>query len=754
MALDNPSYFSSFGLPRMSLFRRKRKDSTSSESSAAPSTPGYNKTNASTEYLYDSHYQPPTFYSSSSRRQRAPLARSALALLTGGEPRPEDREPDSSLWPNSDQESSDGRRRAGSLPGRNRGRRHSISSFSKNRTTSTSSSDYLVTSVPDGAPKKSAPRVPRSQLARMIQDSKTTIEDLPFRQRLKAVMANHDPNGIVMSRPDVVPRDSFRYRRPRGAYGRLAMDDILLLSSKDSNAASLWVDYLTTCFDHITRGKANSAKIRVFPFYAEDLPATPCPELVRRIRSAKLLLIVLCPRLLQRCSEKTEDKCDSSSEVDLCDVSDGMNSFTARISADRVIAAMLGVKNGDVKEQHKKALTSYDHWTRLEVRDQDQNFVGCLLNTSMSIIGRPGGSCANIQDDLPTNPGRDQVDCPMVDPNEMTMVQEDGGKAGFSVQPKKVRYGQSRILALLNDPVTSQDCVEVFVEKSESGEMVRAQQIRKRNPYTVQFTVPDLCMTESCLLSIQLRINGKSMGSRPIKCEARCREFERILRECLDRPDGLWGLLGLPGNLQDRDRLDAALCRALRENIPQDFQLLAGPGVDDLGCTGILPECPSLLHFCARYGLERTAMRLLDCPGGGFSGTTLDASGRSPAELASQNGHHRLASILQGYMQMNELSSMYAYLKGISGNRRVSSRNSESQEDAMGYLDMTTNSRRSKKDSINLNVDNDNTDDSMSEQCCRLLEEDGPRATSDALTSEEVGKQYINLCGCSWCRCY
>lgn len=84
---------------------------------------------------------------------------------------------------------------------------------------------------------------------------------------------------------------------------------------------------------------------------------------------------------------------------------------------------------------------------------------------------------------------------------------------------------------------------------------------------------------------------------------------------------------------------------------------------------------------------------------------------------------------------MNELSSMYAYLKGISGARRTSSRTSESHDtsaDTMGYLDMTTSAKQRT-----LNNDN-NTDDSMSEQCCRLLEEDGPRASCDGLTSEEV----------------
>lgn len=149
----------------------------------------------------------------------------------------------------------------------------------------------------------------------------------------------------------------------------------------------------------------------MFPLCAEDLPKTPCPELVRRIRSAKLLIIVLCPRLLQRC-------CKDEPE----DVVDGLSALTTRMSADRVVAAMLGVKDCDVKEEHHKALTCYDHWTRLEVRDQDQNFVGCLLSTSMTIIGRPGQEEAV-----------DQVDC-AVDASDL----QDDAKAAFCLQPKKV----------------------------------------------------------------------------------------------------------------------------------------------------------------------------------------------------------------------------------------------------------------------------------------------------------------------------
>lgn len=61
-------------------------------------------------------------------------------------------------------------------------------------------------------------------------------------------------------------------------------------------------------------------------------------------------------------------------------------------------------------------------------------------------------------------------------------------------------------------------------------------------------------------------------------------------------------------------------------------------------------EFPTLLHFAARFGLERLSMQLLDCPGGDIAYEIRNAYDLTPAEIAENAGHHELANILSGYM--------------------------------------------------------------------------------------------------------
>lgn len=61
-------------------------------------------------------------------------------------------------------------------------------------------------------------------------------------------------------------------------------------------------------------------------------------------------------------------------------------------------------------------------------------------------------------------------------------------------------------------------------------------------------------------------------------------------------------------------------------------------------------ENPTLLHFAARFGLERLAWQLLECPGGDIACDLRNVSELTPADLAEQAGHARLAHQLRGYM--------------------------------------------------------------------------------------------------------
>lgn len=61
-------------------------------------------------------------------------------------------------------------------------------------------------------------------------------------------------------------------------------------------------------------------------------------------------------------------------------------------------------------------------------------------------------------------------------------------------------------------------------------------------------------------------------------------------------------------------------------------------------------ENPTLLHFAARFGLEKLALQLVECPGGDLACDLKNVSELTPADLAEQAGHAKLAQLLRGYM--------------------------------------------------------------------------------------------------------
>lgn len=61
-------------------------------------------------------------------------------------------------------------------------------------------------------------------------------------------------------------------------------------------------------------------------------------------------------------------------------------------------------------------------------------------------------------------------------------------------------------------------------------------------------------------------------------------------------------------------------------------------------------EYPTLLHFAARFGLEKLAWQLLECPGADVACEMKNINEFNPAILAEQAGHIKLAHQLRGYM--------------------------------------------------------------------------------------------------------
>ncbi|XP_029173623.1 phosphoinositide 3-kinase adapter protein 1 isoform X2 [Nylanderia fulva] len=393
-----------------------------------------------------------------------------------------------------------------------------------------------------------------------------------------------------------------------------AEDDVLFVSSKDSEASNLWVNYLTACFEQISRQQGR-APFKVRHMAIEEPIA---PKMEEKIQSSRLQIVIVCPILLERIRTSPENAVH----------------LTSHLVAEKVLAMMLGVQDNHINDTHRSSLIAYDQWRKFFVKDQDETFVSELLGAAVAILGT-----------MPPPALRND-------------------KTAFSVHPKKVKLGQNKLIVLLNDPLNSEDNVSVVVDRC--GDAINISNVKRRNPYALQFSIPERCLEVSMLVGVRISKNGCSLGVRQVKCESRLRELDQILRAHDNPLEFMCQTFGFGAT--DREQLDNWMVHAFQKNIPPNFNLLSTPN-------GMIPshknytspeENPTLLHFAARFGLEKLAWQLLECPGGDLACDLKNVSELTPTDLAEQAGHARLAHQLRGYMQMNEFTNMYSYLKVIS----------------------------------------------------------------------------------------
>lgn len=369
--------------------------------------------------------------------------------------------------------------------------------------------------------------------------------------------------------------------------------------------------------------------------------ASVSTDIIQRSLATKLQIVVLCSSLLTL----------SQSHL--------MAQLSSILKPDKVIGLLLDVTEEKVMEDHKKTLPSYKQWKRCVVQTQDQNFVGNVLGIATDILG-------------PSL--RDQ---PLLNSMSQPISRQMSTNEGFTVFPKKVKVGQNKVVIILNEPLNRDDNIQVKIEKT--GESLDVVSVKRRNPYTLQFSVPEDCMEVSMMIDVYVEKNNKCLGSRPIKCESRLRELEQILKGQDSPLEFVCNSIGIP--VSDHDKLDVALLQAFQRNVPPNFHLLAAPTRGEGGgsilspresskssilinspefqtcssasiCSFSVPgpeEYPTLLHFSARWGLARLTMQLLECPGGDVANSMRNINGRTPLELAEAHGQQKCSEILKNF---------------------------------------------------------------------------------------------------------
>ncbi|KAK5649603.1 hypothetical protein RI129_000632 [Pyrocoelia pectoralis] len=420
------------------------------------------------------------------------------------------------------------------------------------------------------------------------------------------------------------------------------MDDILIISVKQSPAAKLWVDYFNSYFQNICK-QASRKPFNIFHLGAEEVIETNADVKIIEDRTSgvKLQLIVVCPSLLDIIVNNPISA----------------TKLGKLILPDRTLALLLGVTDDDLTNVHKEALLTYAQWQRLSVGlDQDENFSKEFLSTAVSILSRVWKQQTSIA------------------PQQKSL---------FSVLPKKVRQGHGSVVIILTHPLQREDIVKVSIERN--NEIIELKSVKRRNPYTLKITIPDSCTEVSAIVHILVEKNGSIIGSSPIKCESRLRDLEQILRANDNPVEYMCQALGFsPAN---KEHMDNCLVYSFQKNVPPNFNVLFNQS--SIFASSVYAhrhaneEYPTLLHFAARYGLEKLSMALLECPGGDVACDIKNSCDLTPAEIAQYAGHSDLAHLLSGYMKMNEFKNVYEKLKEMS--QQDKNQNNEGEDEA-GYL--------------------------------------------------------------------
>ncbi|XP_004534124.1 uncharacterized protein LOC101453892 isoform X2 [Ceratitis capitata] len=406
------------------------------------------------------------------------------------------------------------------------------------------------------------------------------------------------------------------------------MDDILIITAKHSERAILRANFLKNHFDKITKQRGRKP-FNFLHIKIEDGPFSE--EIAHKYQNTALQIVILCPALLAL----------SHSFL--------LSQLSAIIRVEKVLGILLDITEDKVKEIQKTALPSYYKWRRCTIRDNDQAQISNILGIATDILGR--ALCQRPPCHDHSSISRSFSSC----------------SEGFTILPKKVKIGQNKVVAMLAEPLEKDDTIKIIVEKS--GELIEIRNFKCRNPFTVQFSIPESCMEISTMVEIRIEKNEKSLGARPIKCESRMRELEQLLRTEDSPIEFMCHSLGI--GPAERDALDLHLLQCFQKNMPPNFHLLNGPYEKQHHFLTIREsspeEYPTLLHFAARWGLNRLCIQLMECPGGDTACGIRNCIGKTPAELAEQEGHHKLATNIVSFSEFHELTTMYHYFKGING---------------------------------------------------------------------------------------
>ncbi|XP_047478892.1 uncharacterized protein LOC125031927 isoform X2 [Penaeus chinensis] len=362
--------------------------------------------------------------------------------------------------------------------------------------------------------------------------------------------------------------------------------DIAILYASDG---TIWKDYLHSTFTQFRKGYKDfgSIWIKNVEEIEDDV------ELLQRmtLKSAKLQIVILSPHFMQHIANHARSELGHV------------------FKPKKVLCLLLNVDNSSFTPAHLSVLYSYNEWQHLTVRSEDMSFVQEVIIKATSILNS----------------------------SEVYSGYRDESLARFKVIPRKITSTHPQVYIIMTDEVHEEVVISVTSANKEP-DIIRKW--RLQNPYTISFQIPESYLETSAFLYIEVSVNGKSQGSRQVKCERNMDTLSQILSNSKNPIDLMCQALNLNPLNNDLD-----LCLA------KNFSMRTPPSrsADDDSEKGT-SLFPTWVHFSAYYGLKMFTWALLEAPGARCALSIPNCDGDTPSLLAFKSGYLPLAHALEAEM--------------------------------------------------------------------------------------------------------
>ncbi|XP_072112648.1 uncharacterized protein [Mobula birostris] len=152
---------------------------------------------------------------------------------------------------------------------------------------------------------------------------------------------------------------------------------------------------------------------------------------------------------------------------------------------------------------------------------------------------------------------------------------------------------------------------------------------------------------------LKLRCRGALLGSAQVIYFSQVEKVKCLLLKVTDPVQFICQAF----QISTQTQLDDLLTKSLQNSLPSSrigaFQ--------SIGTDSHSPqhneedyECPTLLHFAAKNGLERLTALLLDCPGAKQVSALLNSHGEKPGEVAKRYGFQRVHELMDRFMESTQ----------------------------------------------------------------------------------------------------